>query len=227
MPKSRRDKVVALTKTAKKGRELKEKLVENVRDSVDQYRHVYVFSVSNMRNVKFKELREVWKTSRFYMGKNKVVQLALGRSEAEEYKENLHLVSAAVRGNCGIFFSNSAPEEVTKYFESYSEPNLARPGFKATKEFVLPAWPIFHPVSMEPMLRKLGLPTRVTDSQVVLAKDAIVCKKDEVLSPEQAKILELFGEQMATMRVRVHAHWHNGEFTELDAADEDGEDQDM
>ena len=106
MPKSKRDKVVHLTKTAKKGRALKEKLVESVRDSIDTYQHVYVFSVQNPRNSKFKELRERWKTSRFYQGKNKVVQLAFGRTEAEEYKDNLHLVSAAVKGNCGVLFSN-------------------------------------------------------------------------------------------------------------------------
>ena len=31
---------------------------------------------------------------RFFFGKNKVMQLALGRSESDEYKDNLHQVSS-------------------------------------------------------------------------------------------------------------------------------------
>ena len=37
-----------------------------------------------------KEVRSQWKESRFFYGKNRVMQLALGRTEAEEYKEGLH-----------------------------------------------------------------------------------------------------------------------------------------
>ena len=46
-----------------------------------------------MRNSKLKEVRSQWKESRFFYGKNRVMQLALGRSEAEEYKEGLHNVA--------------------------------------------------------------------------------------------------------------------------------------
>ena len=46
-----------------------------------------------MRNSKLKEVRSQWKESRFFYGKNHVMQLALGRSEAEEYKEGLHNVA--------------------------------------------------------------------------------------------------------------------------------------
>ena len=38
-------------------------------------------------------MRSQWKESRFFYGKNRVMQLALGRSEAEEYKEGLHKVA--------------------------------------------------------------------------------------------------------------------------------------
>ena len=39
-----------------------------------------------MRNIHFKHVRESWKSdSTFVMGKNRVMSLALGRDEAEEY----------------------------------------------------------------------------------------------------------------------------------------------
>ena len=46
-----------------------------------------------MRNAKLKDLRAEWKESRFFFGKNRVMQLALGRAESDEYKTNPHYVS--------------------------------------------------------------------------------------------------------------------------------------
>ena len=46
-----------------------------------------------MRNSMLKEVRSQWKESRFFYGKNRVMQLALGRTEAEEYKEGLHNIA--------------------------------------------------------------------------------------------------------------------------------------
>ena len=57
MPKSKRAKVVHLTKVDKKGRELTLKLFSNVRECLDQYQHCFVFSVENMRNTYLKDVR--------------------------------------------------------------------------------------------------------------------------------------------------------------------------
>ena len=46
-----------------------------------------------MRNSQLKDVRALWKDCRFFYGKNRVMQLALGKSEAEEYKDGLHLVA--------------------------------------------------------------------------------------------------------------------------------------
>lgn len=58
MPKSKRAKVVHLSKVDKKGKELTLKLFANVQESVDQYQYIYVFSVENMRNTYLKQVRD-------------------------------------------------------------------------------------------------------------------------------------------------------------------------
>ena len=94
---------VALTKTAPhKDRKAKGMLVEKIRNALDEYKHLYVFSFHNMRTNKFKDVRPDVMDSRFFLGKNKVMQLALGRSATEEYKENLHLMSRFLAGNVGM-----------------------------------------------------------------------------------------------------------------------------
>ncbi|OQR77558.1 mRNA turnover protein 4-like, partial [Tropilaelaps mercedesae] len=91
MPVSKRNRVVSLTQAKKKGLEHKEKLIKDVRHAVEKYNCLYIFSVENMRNNKLKDVREEWKgTSKLILGKNKVLQVALGRSSENEIADNLH-----------------------------------------------------------------------------------------------------------------------------------------
>lgn len=54
---------VTLSKTKKKGREHKKSMVDLIRQAVENYNSIYVFTVENMRNLKFKELREQLKST--------------------------------------------------------------------------------------------------------------------------------------------------------------------
>ncbi len=65
MPKSKRAKVVHLSKTEKKGKELTFKLFANVRECLEKYQYCYVFSVENMRNTYLKEVRTEFPDSRW------------------------------------------------------------------------------------------------------------------------------------------------------------------
>lgn len=67
--------------------------MENVRECVDKFSSIYVFTYGNMRNEKMKEVRELWKPSRFFFGKNKVIGIGLGRSKEEEAADDLHKVT--------------------------------------------------------------------------------------------------------------------------------------
>ena len=57
---------------------------------MDDYPRLFVFTVENMRNIHFQQVREDWKShSKFFMGKNRVMALALGRNESEEYADKV------------------------------------------------------------------------------------------------------------------------------------------
>lgn len=70
-----------------------------VRDCCDKYDNVFVYDVANMRNNRIKEIRTLWSESRFFYGKNRVMQLALGKTEAEEYRDGLCNVAKVRRGH--------------------------------------------------------------------------------------------------------------------------------
>jgi mRNA turnover protein 4 len=82
-----------LTKTKAQGRPRKTKLVEDLRGAADEYKHIYVFKFENMRATVFKDIRMHFKESKIFMGKNKLAQVALGRSTEDEFKDNLMSLS--------------------------------------------------------------------------------------------------------------------------------------
>jgi len=226
MPKSKRAKQISLTKTRKNCLERKQTLVEKVRENVDNYARIFVLNVDNMRNSKIKIVRQEWKHSRFFFGKNKVMALALGRESSDEYQENLHKLSKHLKGQCGLLFTNGSRDEVVKYFSGYSDSDFARSGNTATETVTLDKGPLpqfSH--ALEPHLRKLGLPTSLQKGIITLIKDHTVCKEGETLTPEQCRILKLLGTQMAEFKVRLVCMWSNdGTFEVLQSSDGEGND---
>ncbi|CAG4965305.1 unnamed protein product [Colias eurytheme] len=211
MPKSKRDKKVSLTKTNKKGLLLKQKTIEEVRNSLSKYENIFVFSVDNMRNTKLKDLRNEWKDSRFFFGKNKVMAVALGRTKSDEVEDQLNLISKKLKGQCGLLMTNRDVIDVLQWFKDFEDSEYARAGFVATKDVILPKGPLADfSHTIEPHLRRLGLPTSLERGVINLIKEYQVCKKGQALTPEQASILKLLGIQMANFKVVIKCHWTKG-----------------
>lgn len=61
--------------------------------------------------------------------------------------------------------------------------------------------------SIEPHLRKLGMPTKLQKGIVTLYKSYTVCEEGKVLTPEQARILKLIAKPMAEFRLTIKCGW--------------------
>lgn len=209
MPRSKRDKKISLTKTERKGLQWKQQIVEDIRNCVQKYPNIYLFSVQNMRNNLLKELRSEWKKdARFIFGKNRVMQLALGKSEDDEVESGLHELSNRLRGQCGLLFTVRGEDDVLEWSKQYSALEYARSGFIATETIVLPEGPLedfSH--AIEPHLRSLGMPTKLDKGVVTLYKEFTVCTEGKVLTPEQARILKLIAKPMATFTLEIKCSW--------------------
>jgi mRNA turnover protein 4 len=116
MAKSKRNKEVPLTKVNKKNYgDKKTKIVANIHKHLDKFTYCFSFTWKNMTNVPMAELRNFWSNSIFVIGKNKVMQVALGKNEEEEHKVNAHKLSSFLKNNCGLFFTNEEPDRVIEY----------------------------------------------------------------------------------------------------------------
>ena len=208
MPKSKRERKVTLSQTHKKGRTRKQSIIEEVRACADSYSSVYVFSAANMRNSALKDVRAKLLGSRLFFGRTKLLSTALGRSVADEHRDALSQVAQNLAGEAGLLFTDDSEVVVRRVLEEAEVDEFARAGAEATESIQLEAGPLTtFPHSMEPFLRKLGLPTRLDNGVVTLMCSHVVCTEGNELSADAAKILQLLGIKVARFKLTLKCRW--------------------
>lgn len=172
-----------------------------------------------------------------FFGKTKLMAVALGATPSEAQADGIDRLTPYLRGTVGLLFTDRAPGAVTAYFDALAPVDFARAGAVAPRAFAVPSGPLFatggsvlpeHDVPMaptlEPELRRLGMPTRLLRGRVVLGDEEgrgdpyTVCRTGDVLDSRQTRLLKLFDVCMSEFRVRVVAHWtaETGEMTVVD-----------
>ncbi|CAG9972276.1 unnamed protein product [Clonostachys byssicola] len=236
MPKSKRSKVVHMTQVSKKTRDQKEQLFQSIRDAVPEYQHVFVFSVDNMRNSHLKDVRRELSDCRIFFGKTKLMAKALGHDAADALAPGTEDLSKYLSGTVGLILTNRPAQEILDYFSAYAPVDFARAGVPASRDFSIPAGIVYstagevpaeHDVpmehSIEPELRRLGVPTKMVKGKIVLGEESgegeaySVCKEGDILDSRQTRLLKLFSVCLSEFKVNVLAYWSSatGEVTEV------------
>ena len=190
MPKNKRAKVVALTKVKTKGRAGKEQLVEKIQGALEEYKYHYVVSFQDIRAGPFKQLAHKLKSdTKFFLGKNKVIHVALGKSPETESADNLHLLSKYMTGQVCLVLSNKTKAELEKVFEQEAESveDFATAGTVASYTVHLKKGKEAldgYGHAMEPYLNKLGLPTKLDFQKIELLHDVYVCREGQTINVE-------------------------------------------
>eukprot|EP01023_Acetabularia_acetabulum_P014306 TRINITY_DN1700_c0_g1_i1.p2 TRINITY_DN1700_c0_g1~~TRINITY_DN1700_c0_g1_i1.p2 ORF type:complete len:282 (-),score=36.08 TRINITY_DN1700_c0_g1_i1:337-1182(-) len=236
MPKSKRAKVVHIGGAKSvKSREWKEGIVSRCQQYIDQFEHVYVFKNQKLRSSQARIIRDSLKPdTRIQMGPVKVMRVALGRSQEEEYQDGLHNLAERMRGTVGLLYSNLEHHELSQKIDKLQFENIARVGNKASWDFKIPKGPVYgidgellsH--TQEPFLRKYGVPTKLNKGVVECLADHVVCTEGQKLDHKQVAVLGIFQQKMAISKLVLMARWDKQtcEYTSL-VADEDLEDDDM
>ncbi|MFH4983879.1 hypothetical protein AB6A40_010588 [Gnathostoma spinigerum] len=209
MPRSKREKDVSLTKVTKKTRERKINLIEEIRKAIDYYQTCFVFNVENMRSNKFVMIRQKFKdNSRLFFGRNTLMAMSLGKDSSHERAKDLAKVTALLKGDCGLMFTNADREAVVDFFKTYEEHDFARSGQIASVSVDLSqgALPNFS-FTLEPQMRRLGLPTKLEKGVVTLLSDYRICKEGDKLNAEQAKLLKLLGYKISVFKINLIGQW--------------------
>jgi len=171
-----------------------------------------------MRSNKFKNVRMHFrepdmegKPSRIFLGKNKLLQIALGKTLEEEYSENLRHVAKLTSGSVGLLLTSQPRKDVESYFSDLVEDDFARAGSVSPRKVIITNDMVeMHPVSMMEYFRKLGLPVEINNGRVSLVgemKDFTLCKEGDTLSAETCKALVHFGVKVSEFKVCLVCRW--------------------
>lgn len=161
---------------------------------------------------------------RIFFGKTKLMAKALGQTDAEAVAPGTEDLSKYITGTVGLLLTNRPIDAVTSYFSSYSPVDFARAGVEATRDFTIPAGVVYSTAgevpaeydvpmehSIEPELRRLGVPTRMVKGKVVLNDESgegegyVVCREGQVLDSRQTRLLKLFSVCLSEFKVNVLA----------------------
>lgn len=160
------------------------------------------------------------KSSRIFLGKNKLMQIALGRTPEDEYGDNLREMSKHVSGSVGLLVTSKSRDDVMSYFENLVEEDFARAGSVSPREIIATNKMLYNfPVSMIEQFRKLGMPVEINNGKIVFIggkEKYVVCKKGEELSVEACKILVQFGMKVSEFKLNLVCSWNkDGEYIEF------------
>jgi mRNA turnover protein 4 len=217
MPKSKRSQRITISKSSKKlkanrGLELKQELVKKIRSRLDDCSNLFVIRLYNERTDKLQIVRSHFppsESSYFFFGKNRVMQLALGRTAATEYLPSLSKISPYLVGKMGLMLTNRSPQEILEYFNKLEMEDYARAGNRVKETVIIDEGSLDgFQHTMEPLLRSLGLTTTLKKGIIHLLKPFTICSKGDLLTPEQAKLLKLFQRPLAQFKIKVKAHWN-------------------
>lgn len=215
MPVSKRAKLVSLTRTKQTRRENKSKLLDAVRAAAETFAAAYVFSLENLRSERFKELRASWADSRFFLGKNRLMALALGETPESAHRPALDALAADVHGAVGLLFTDRAAADVAAFFDAFGEADFARAGFVPSATVTVPPGKLELPHTLLEQLRKLGMPVRLDKGALVLPQSYSLCTAGKALTPEQGRLLKHFGHKLAVFKVDLISTVRGGAYTTL------------
>ncbi|MBW0479144.1 hypothetical protein O181_018859 [Austropuccinia psidii MF-1] len=217
MPKSKRATVVHLSKTVKKTKEDKAKLISQIKEAAERFQFVWIFTIDNVRTTHLQDIRSSWKPSRIFMGRNAVMRLGLGTTPENEHMPGIGELGRLLEGDTGLLFTDESSKVVIEWFDDYVRDEYARKGNLATETVELPAGPVMIKEindspsvaagSLEPHLRALGLPTTLQRGVPTLSNPFTVCRVGEKLETKQAALLKTLGYQMAQFKVILSHVW--------------------
>ncbi|KAH9815107.1 ribosomal protein L10-domain-containing protein [Melampsora americana] len=217
MPRSSRATVVHLTKTSKKTKEAKGKLIEDLKLATEKFKYAWLFTVDHVRTTYLQEIRSAWKPARIFLGRNAVMRLALGSTPENEHMPGTGVLGKLLEGDTGLLFTDEDPKVVIEWFDDFVRDDYARKGNVATETVELPEGPVMikeinddpsvAPGAMEPHLRALGLPTTLQRGVPTLNSPYTVCSEGDTLTTQQAGLLKTLGHQQAKFKVVLRNVW--------------------
>ncbi len=185
--------------------------IREVEELVELIKKHSVIAIADLSKIPTKQLQILRKKLRdkivFRVTKNTLFKLAARKAGLKNFEE----FSKYLEGMNLFLFANMNPFELVILLDKNAIPAPAKPGDIAPKEIVVPAGSTgIPPGPMLSVFGRLKIPTRVQDGVIWIAKDTVVAKPGDKISPELASILNKLGIEPLEVKLTLKAVYDRG-----------------
>jgi len=164
--------------------------VEGIVKALEQHRTIGVVSIAGIPAAQLQKMRGgMRKDVRMVVSKSTLLGIAIKEASSKGHP-GLDKLGESISGPCALVVSDRNPFRLYKMMESTKAPAAAKGGEVAPNDITVKGGDTnFKPGPIVRELQKVGVPAAIEKGKVIIKKDAVLCKKGEVISKDLAGIL--------------------------------------
>ena len=162
-------------------------MYQQLQELPKKYKTVAVIKMAKVRSTQILPLRKTLKEDvEFFSIKDKVAQLALAKLDVPGIKE----LVGDLKGQCMLMFTNMSPFKLNVLLAKNKIMMAARGGDIASIDVIVPAKNTgIAPGPMLTEFKEAGIPTKIDQGTIWIAKDSTPVQKGEAINEKLASIL--------------------------------------
>ncbi|HNR44511.1 MAG TPA: 50S ribosomal protein L10 [Methanofastidiosum sp.] len=181
---------------------------EEVNSLRDMIKSSPVVGVVELQGIPAKQLQNIREELRgkvtFRMSKNKLMKIALEKTEKESLMDHINAGAAFV-------FSNENPFRIYRLLQKSKAPAPAKPGDVAKNDIIIPQGSTgLPPGPLVSELQTLGVPAKIDKGTISIERDAVLVKHGEIISKKISDILSQLKIEPMEVGADLAAAYENG-----------------
>jgi large subunit ribosomal protein L10 len=164
--------------------------VEGIVKDLEQHKTIGVVSIAGIPAAQLQKMRGgMRKDVRMVVSKSTLLGIAIKEASGKRHP-GLDVLGESISGPCALVLSDRNPFKLFKMMESTKAPAAAKGGEMAPNDITVKGGETnFKPGPIVRELQKVGVPAAIEKGKVIIKRDAVLCKKGEVISRDLAGIL--------------------------------------
>ncbi|MBS7643638.1 50S ribosomal protein L10 [Candidatus Bathyarchaeota archaeon] len=196
-----------------RNKNIPERKVREAEELAEMLKAYAVVSIANLYKVRAAQLQELKKKLRgnveIRVTKNTIMQRAFER--CEKIRPNINKLSEFLTGSNIFLFTNMNPFKLSLFLERNKVKTTAKAGDIAQTDIVVPSGNTgLAPGPVISELNEVGLLTKIETGSVWIARDTVVAKKGETISPKLASVLSRLGIKPIEVGLSIKAAYDEG-----------------
>jgi large subunit ribosomal protein L10 len=182
--------------------------IEEVASLKNMINNSSVVGIVDLGSIPAKQLQSIREELRdkvtFRMSKNKLMKIALEKTEKEQLKDHINSGAAFI-------FSNENPFRIYKLLQKSKSPAPAKPGDIAKEDIIIPQGSTgLPPGPLVSELQTHGIPAKIDKGSISIERDAVIVKKGETISKKLSEILSQLKIEPMEVGADLAAAYENG-----------------